>query len=145
MEYSNHVVINLPIDRVIELFDSTENLFKWQPGLLKFEHLDGKPGEVGAKYLMVFEQGKRKIEMTETITAKDLPNVFNSIYETKGVWNEVRNKFSVVDQNTTKYETFSTFKFKGLMKFFSLVMPGAFKKQSQKYLDLFKAFAEKEG
>lgn len=31
------------------------------------------------------------------------------------------------------------------MKLFGWLMPGAFKKQSQKYLDMFKEFAEKEG
>ena len=52
MKYSNEVIINLPIKEVIELFDSEENLFKWQPELLSFEHLSGEKGEVGAKSKM---------------------------------------------------------------------------------------------
>jgi hypothetical protein len=33
MNYTCEVVIDLPRDRVIELFDNPQNLTKWQPGL----------------------------------------------------------------------------------------------------------------
>jgi len=38
MKYTNEVIINQPIERVIALFDNEENLFKWQPELISFEH-----------------------------------------------------------------------------------------------------------
>ena len=85
MKYEVQIEINQPIDRVIELFDSTENLYKWQEGLKEFKHLEGEPGQVGAKSQLRFEMGKRKIEMTETITVRDLPNEFSGTYEAKGV------------------------------------------------------------
>ena len=44
MHYSVDIEIDLPRDRVIELFDSTENLYKWQRGLQSFEHIEGEPG-----------------------------------------------------------------------------------------------------
>ena len=55
MKYSNEVVIDLPRKKVIELFNSEENLFKWQPELLSFEHLSGERGEVGAKSKMQYK------------------------------------------------------------------------------------------
>ena len=57
MKYTNEVVIGIPLKRVIELFDSQENLFKWQPELISFEHLSGEKGEVGAKSKMVCKMG----------------------------------------------------------------------------------------
>ena len=145
MKYTNETVINLPVKRVIELFDNPGNLKKWMPGLLKFEPLNGTPGQPGAKSRLKFKMKNREVEMIETVTVRKLPEEFSGTYETKGIFNVVRNKFIPVDKNTTKYVSENEFQFSGMMKLFGLLMPGAFKKQSQEYLDLFKAFAEKEG
>ncbi len=142
MKYSNEVIINLPLDRVIELFDNEENLFKWQSELISFEHFSGEKGEVGAKSKLKYKMGKREVEMTETITVKDLPKEFSGTYEAKGVWNEVKNYFEAIDKNRTRWHSDCHFEFSGFMKLIALFMPGAFKKQSQKYLDQFKTFAE---
>lgn len=145
MKYTNEVLIEKPLDKVLELFDSEENLFKWQPELLSFEHLTGNKGEVGAKSRLKYKMGSREVEMIETITAKNLPDEFNGTYEAKGVWNEVKNSFIPMDEKTTKWVSESHFEFSGFMKIIAFLMPGSFKKQSQKYLDMFKAFAESQG
>jgi hypothetical protein len=119
---------------------------KWQPGLESFEHLSGTPGQPGARSKLVYQMGKRRIEMIETILTRNLPEDFTGSYEAKGVYNVIRVSFIPVDANTTRYVAENEFKFTNLtMKIFSWLMPGAFKKQSQQYLDLFKAFAEREG
>lgn len=146
MKYSNHVIINKPLSRVIELFDSEENLYKWMDGLQSYVHVSGEPGKEGAVAKMRFTMGKRDVEMTETTTKNNFPHEYSAIYETKGIYNPQQNLFTAIDENTTKYETFSEFKFDGFgMKLMGWLMPGAFKKQSQKYLDAFKEFAENEG
>lgn len=142
MKYSNEVKINLPLKKVVELFDSEENLFKWQPDLLSLEHLSGEKGKAGAKTSMKYKMGKREIDMVETITVNDLPKEFSATYEAKGVWNEMKNYFEAIDKETTLWRSDSYFKFSGFMKLMGFFMPGAFKKQSQKSLDLFKEFAE---
>ena len=142
MKYSNEVLINLPVKKVIELFDSEENLFKWQPELLTFEHLSGEKGEVGAKSKMRYKMGKREVDMVETITAKNLPKEFTATYEAKGVWNEMKNSFDEIGDDKTRWRSDSHFEFSGFMKFMSMFMSGAFKKQSQQSLDRFKSFAE---
>lgn len=143
MKYSNEVILNLPLKKVIELFDSEENLFKWQPELISMEHLSGEKGEVGSKSKMNYKMGKREVEMIETITAKNLPKEFTATYEAKGVWNEMKNYFEEIDANTTRWQSDSHFEFSGFMKLIGIFMPGTFKKQSQKSLDRFKVFAEK--
>ena len=67
MKYTCEILINLPRARVLELFDSSENLKKWQPGLLSLTHLDGKPGEEGARSELVYEGRKGDLVMIETI------------------------------------------------------------------------------
>lgn len=143
MKYTQSITINKSINEVVALFDSVENLYEWMDGLQSFEPLSGTPGEVGATAKLVFKMGKRELEMIETITAKNLPSEFSGTYDAKGVHNIVRNFFEPIDENTTKYTSENEFQFKGIMKVIAFIMPGAFKKQSYKYLEAFKAFAER--
>ena len=143
MKYQNEIEIDLPVNKVVELFDNPENLKHWMPGLQSFEHISGTPGQPGAKSRLFYKMGKREIEMIETITNRNLPDEFAGTYEAKGVYNVVSNKFIPVATNKTKWVTDNEFRFSGFMKLMGWFMPGAFKKQSQQYLELFKTFAEK--
>lgn len=145
MKYTQSININLPRKRVIELFDNPDNLAKWQPGLLKFEHISGEPGTPGAKSRLLYKMGKRETEMIETVTLRELPEKFQGTYQARGVLNIQENYFEVVDENTTKWTSTSEFKFSNLtMKVMGWLMPGAFKKQSYTFMELFKTFAESE-
>lgn len=145
MRYSNEITINLPVFRVVELFDNTENLKKWQPGLQSFEHLSGEAGKAGAKSRLKFLMGKREVEMIETIVTANFPHDFSGSYEAKDVYNLVKNSFIEKDSSTTIWKTENEFKMSGFMKIIAFLFPGSFKKQTQKYLEYFKEFAENEG
>jgi len=142
MKYSQEITINLPRKKVIELFDSEENLKKWQPGLVSFEHIGGKKGTKGAKSKLLFDENGRKIEMIETILVSNFPDEFSSKYEAKGVENWSENFFSETDDDKTSWRTENEFKFSGFMKIMGLLMPGSFKKQSYQFMEYFKEFAE---
>jgi hypothetical protein len=144
IKYTNEVIIQAPRARVVELFEDPNNVPKWQPGFQSMEVISGEAGEVGSKTKLRYKMGKREIEMIETITEKNLPELFAGTYEAKGVWNEVKNHFEDLGNGSTRYWTENEFKMSGMMKLFALLMPGAFKKQSQKYLDLFRDFVEGE-
>ena len=133
MKYTSEIVINLPREKVIELFDNKANLIHWQEGLQSFEHLSGEPGSIGAKSILKYKMGKRNIEMTETILKKELPN-FDFLYEAKGVWNEVKNSFSEIDQNQTKWTIENDFRGKGMMAVMIFLIPSMFKKQTMKFM-----------
>jgi uncharacterized membrane protein len=143
MIYTVSLEINAPIERVVELFDNEENAFKWMKGLLAFDHISGDKGEAGAKSRMTFKRGKRDMQMLETIESKDLPDEMVMTYEAGPVFNRVVNRFKKKDDSSTVYETENEFIFKSWgMKAMAYLMPGAFKKQSLKYLEDFKAFVE---
>lgn len=142
MKYTTEIEINKPIETVINLFDNPDNMDKWMEGLQSFEHLSGEPGQPGAKSRLKFKMGSREIEMIETITVRDLPREFSGTYEAKGVLNIVKNKFEKISDSKTKYISEQEFEFSGFMKLIAFLMPGAFKKQSMKYLKDFKRFAE---
>lgn len=141
--YTVHIDINKPREEVLALFDSIENLYAWQTGLQSVEHISGEPGEVGAKMLLVFDDGKRRIELTETITKKNLPDEFDGTYEWDGGMNTLENRFIELDANTTRWESTCAYEFRSIMlKLMGFFMAGMFRKQNMSFLKNFKAFCE---
>lgn len=145
MNYTNQIDIDLPRQRVVELFDNTDNLKEWMPGLILFEPISGTPGQPGAKSNMEFQMGKRRIKMVETIVSNNLPDEMEGYYETNGMKNEIKASFIEMEPNKTLYVSESTFKFSGVMWLFAPLMKKVFMKNSQDYLDRFKKFAESRG
>lgn len=143
MKYTSKITIDLPREEVIAKLDNADNMKHWQRGLINYELLEGTPGQPGAKMKLNYQMGKRKLSMTETIIENNFPSEFHATYDTKGVLNAQRNFFNKVDDNTTEWVSESEFKFDSFgMKLMGWLMPGAFKKQSMKYLNDFKNFAE---
>jgi len=142
MKYTTAVTIQVPREKVIELFDSTENLYKWQPGLKSFEHLSGKPGKEGAESSMVYEGRKGDLVMKETITHRNFPSEFHASYQAKGVYNQVYNYFEEPEPGTTLWRTKNIFKFRGAMAIMIPLMKKAFKKNTLLSMERFKVFAE---
>jgi len=144
MKYSVDIKINATLEKTTSLFDDYDKRKEWMDGLESSELLNGQQGEPGAKTRLKFKMGKRKIEMVETVISRNFPDDFTVVYEAKGVYNIVINRFEKIDENTTRYVNDQEFRFKGFMKIMALLMPGAFKKQSKKYLNDFKNFVENE-
>lgn len=144
MKYSTEIEIDKPLDKVIELFDNPDHMKKWMEGLQSFESISGIPGQPGAKARLKFKVGKREFEMIETIITRNLPDEYSGTYDVNGIINLVKNRFIKLTENRTKYITENEIQLKGFMKFMSLIMPGAFKKQSIQYLQAFKNFAESQ-
>jgi hypothetical protein len=142
MKFCCEIDIDLPREKVIELFDNPENMKHWQPGLMSFEPLSGTPGQPGAKSRLKYKMGQREIEMIETITVRNLPDEFSGTYEAKGVFNLVSNHFKPLPGDRTLIVSDNEFRLSGFMKLFGLLMPGSFSKESYKHLQRFKEFAE---
>ncbi|MCY4465022.1 MAG: SRPBCC family protein [Chloroflexi bacterium] len=145
MRYTEEIIINLPRERVIELFDSFENLKQWQEGLVEIEHLSGEPGTPGAQTRLLYDMGKRKLEMIETITTRNMPDEFSGAYDAKGVYNIVRNTFHPQGE-TTRWNMDCEFQFRGFMRIMAFFMrQRTFRKQTRKGMESFKIFAEGAG
>lgn len=146
MKFSCQVTINLPREQVVKLWDNADNLKKWQEGLVSFEHETGEPGAVGATSKIIYKQGKGQFEMIETILSNNLPEEFVGEYYHKDMTNTMVNKFQEISEDQTKWTAdihYSAFRgfFPNLMGIF---FKGMFRKQTQKWLDRFKTFAENE-
>jgi carbon monoxide dehydrogenase subunit G len=144
MKYSTEIEIDLPVARVVELFDNPDNMKHWMEGLVSFEPLSGTPGQPGARSRLRFKMGRRELEMVETITVRNLPQEFSGTYEANGVINKSTNRFLPIGDSKTRYVSEQEFDLTGFMKLMGWLMPGAFKKQSLKYQQSFKRFAESQ-
>lgn len=142
MRYTEEIIIDLPRERVIKLFDSFENLKQWQEGLTEIEHLSGEPGKPGAQTRLLYDMGRRKLEMIETIISRNLPDEFSGTYDAQGVHNIVRNTFYPQGE-TTRWLMDCEFQFRGFMRIMAFFMrQGSFRKQTRKGMESFKRFAE---
>ena len=142
MKYSCEVAINLPRERVIQLFDNADNLKKWMDGLESFEHISGDPGQPGAESRLVFDHKGRRLEMIETIVSRNLPDEYSGTYITRGVINTVKNQFNEDGHDRTIWVSENEFQFSGLMKLMIFFMRSAFPKQTKFQMENFKKFAE---
>jgi hypothetical protein len=138
---------------VAELLTDPAHLPKWLRGLVLHEPLSGTHGQVGTTSRVVFQMGKQKFEGTETITRRepaDLHRIpsrsvvhFDREIVSEGMWSAVRDQLTEVDPQTTLWQSESEYRFSGLpMRLIGLLMPGAFRKQSEQHMQDFKAFAE---
>ena len=144
MKFTCEVLINKPLQEVAALMDNIENLKHWQDGYISHKHISGEPGKVGSITKLVYKQGKREFDLIETILVNNRPHEFTGQYVHTHMENNMENLFTAVDENTTKWvANIDYYKLNGIMiKVMVFIMPGMFKKQTQKWLNQFKTFAE---
>ena len=143
MKYNVELTIVLPRYEVIKKMDNVDNMKHWQRGLTSAEHISGTPGQVGAKMQLNYKFGKREMQLIETIAKNDFPREFHANYDTKGMHNIQQNFFEETPEGKTKWISNCEFiPTSFMMKIMTTLMPRAFKKQSKKYMEDFKNFAE---
>ena len=146
MKFTCSTEINQPIEKVFALFKDDSVRKQWQQGFVSAEPISGTPGEAGSKAKIIFQAGKKTLELDETILTNNPPYEFSGLYEHVHMTNTMSNRFTSIGENKTRYDAAIDYtKFVGFMpKLMAFLMPGFFKKQVQKMLDSFKTFAEKQ-
>ncbi|QTN38664.1 SRPBCC family protein [Cryomorphaceae bacterium] len=143
MKYQLSIEIDKPRDETIKIFTDPKQIPHWQRGFVSIEPISGDPGQSGSKSKLLYQWGKRKREMIEVITHRDLPEQFHATYEAGGVYNVQENYFTEIEGGKTLWRSVSEFRFSGFfMKALGTLMPGAFKKQSYKFMTDFKNLVE---
>jgi uncharacterized membrane protein len=143
MKYSCTVTINLPISKVVELWENELHFKEWQDGFKSIEHISGQPNTKGAKSKITLND-KRKIELIETIISTNLPNEKVALYEHIHMSNTQTTKFISIDDTITQYiSEIEYIKFNGIfITLIAKLFPNKFKAQSQKWMNQFKKFSE---
>ena len=142
MKYTCQLILKLPRERIAEIFDDPGNIFEWQEGLEACELIEGEPGRPGGKSRLLYNIDGRVLEMIETVTVWNPPDEMTAVYEAGKVWNEVKNLFYVNDENSTLWICANEFRVRGFYKIIFSLFPGTCRKQTEKYMNDFKAYAE---
>lgn len=103
MKYTCTIDIDLAIDKVVELWTDENHFNKWQDGFKSIELLDEEQDKVGAKSKIYFQQGKRKMELVETIITNNLPKEKKALYDHRDMENTQSTRFEIITVNKTRY------------------------------------------
>ena len=146
MKFTCSVTIQKPLQEVADYFANPAYLGEYQESFQKKELVSGEMGQEGAISKIFYADGKRKMELTETILKNDLPNEFIGQYHHKHMDNTMKCKFIALDDNHTRYEyEYEYTRIDWVMpRLMSILFPGMYKKPAQKWLRQFKEFVEKQ-
>lgn len=144
MKMRYEAVIKASRDSVWETFDNPDNLPRWQPTLESFTHQAGEPGQPGAVSELIYNENGMKVAMTETVTERREPQFLAGTYDNSWATTLIVNHFEVIDDNTTRFVSYTNMKFKGFMKIMSLFVARSIRARTEADLDRFKLLVESE-
>ena len=147
IKYSEEIVINSNIEKVIDLFDNPYNMKKYMYGFESYTIVKGNINEIGtiSEININFnDNGKKesKIIMIEEILSNNLPTEKKLQYTSNGILNIVTNKFEKISDNQTKFINEQEFVFNTYMKLLFYFSKSSLKYQTRLYLNNFKDFVE---
>lgn len=153
MKYTVSIEVALPRERVVHLLADPAYLPMWLRGLVLHEPLSGAHGQVGTTSRVVLQTGQQQMELTETVTRRepaDLHGIpgdgvvhFEREIVADGMWSAARERLTEAGPETTRWVSENEYRFSSVpMRLMAPVLRGAFRKQSRRHMEDFKAFAE---
>lgn len=138
--------IDKPRNLVVKLFADPKFLGEYQDGFVKKELISGKVGEQGAISKMYYKYAKHEMELTETVTLNQLPDLFEGRYHHIHMDNTMVCRFIALNDQQTRYQyEFDYTRINWIMpKLISILYPAMYRKQGEKWMRQFKEFVEKQ-
>ena len=145
MKFTLQLPINRSCAEVWRAFDNPENRKEWQPSLISFETISGTQGQPGAVSKLTYKEREREFSLMERVMHREDQHRLDGVYENNFADNIVRNTFTEQGPGQTLWRVETEFKFKTLlMRILGTVMKKNFVLRTQREMDRFKAFAEKQ-
>ena len=146
MKFIGSKEINKSRDEVVMYFADPQYLGEYQDGFIRKELISGELGKEGTVSKMYYKQGKRDLELTETITSNRLPDTFEASYHHIHMDNTMKCTFVELDDQKTRYEyEFEYTRINWIMpRLIAILFPGLYRKQAEKWMLQFKEFVEKQ-
>ena len=144
MKMRYETVIRANRDLVWETFDNPDNLPRWQLTLKSFTHLVGEPGQPGAVSELIYDENGKKVTMTETITERRKPHFMAGTYDNDWATSLIVNHFEEIDENKTRFVSYTNMSFNGIMKVMSLFIVKSIRARIAADLGRFKLLVETE-
>lgn len=143
-KYSSEITVNKPLSETFKLFNDQETISQWIPEIQKFEAIEEKPGMVGSEYRITMDNDGEVVTMKEKVLAYVEDQKVTLYFDAEQVLKTDDYTF-IADGEATKIQLDVTFQAESYI--LSCMFPyfkGAFKSVDDKYLNNFKAFAEKQ-
>ena len=129
-------------DFVWAVFENPDNLTRWQPTLDSFTHQTGEVGQPGATSELVYNENGKKITMIETVTERQKPQFMAGIYDSARATSLIVIHLEEIDDNTTRFVSYTNMKFKGMMKIMSVFVAKSIRDRAEADLNRFKLLVE---
>jgi hypothetical protein len=143
LEYTNEIVIACPMAHVASVFSDKDQIGDWQRGFVSLKVKSGHPGANGSTAELLYLNRGKEMIMTETIEDNSLPHHFHGLYDMPGIHNVQRHYFEDLGDGTTHWRGETEFQFsQWTMRIMGRLMPGMFRKTSQRFMDDFKDWIE---
>ena len=142
MKSKYELIIDADRAAVWDAYDNVDNLKRWQPTLSSYEHKSGDPGAPGSVAELIYDENGRQLVMTETITEHRKPDFMAGIYETSHDTTLIVNTFEQIDDNHTRWVSWSNMSFKGFMRFKSIFLINSIRRRTEDAMQRFKLMVE---
>jgi hypothetical protein len=141
MKYTLEITIDLPREKVVELFMNPANLKYWQKGFISMETYKGEPGKEGSRSKIKHKEINGVTEVTETIVKLNLPQEIHMTQTTDHVSTSAYHFFKEIDGKTI-WIFESVLKFSGAMKIMAFMVGSEpYQNKTKELMEDFKAFA----
>ena len=144
MKINGFIEIDKPREVVVKYFADPAYLGEYQDGFERKDLKSGEQGQTGAVSMLYYKYGKREMELEETITNNQLPELFEASYYHKHMDNTMACRFIEVEPGKTRYEyEFEYTRINWVLpKLMAILFPSMYSKPAQKWLRQFKEFVE---
>ena len=142
MKFDFILELNAPRPQVWRAFDNPANLFKWQQGLVSFDHVSGPPGAVGSISELRHKEGGHEIKLTETITVRREPEQMAGTYDSSHGQTLLNNHFAELSPERTLWTVETEVKLSGMAKFMGPMLKGLIEGRVKQDCERFKSMLE---
>lgn len=138
------IIIQKQVHIVKKQFLDSTNYGEYQDGFIKKELVSGTEGTKGCVSTLYYKYGNRDMILTETIIDNNLPNSFEAFYHHQHMDNTMKCNFIEIDDTTTKYNfEYDYTRINWFMpKLLSILFPGMYRRQGEKWMQQFKTYVE---
>lgn len=138
------VVIEADRNTVWRLFNSPDELHRWQPTLKSITQRSGTPAETGEVSELVYVEKGREVTITQTIIERRDPDFVAAVYVSRWGKALIVNHFEVIDDNTTQWMAYANHTFTGMMRLGGLFVGKSIRERAAADMNKFKLVVETE-
>jgi hypothetical protein len=142
MKFDFIIELNAPRNQVWRAFDLPANLFKWQQGLVSFDHVSGTPGQVGSVSEMRYREGGHDVKLVETVTTRREPEQMAGTYDSSHGRTSLNNHFAELSPERTLWTVEAEVQLSGMAKFMGPMLRGVIEGRVKTDCERFKSMLE---